>query len=62
VTLLDTELAVFTRTCEELIADPERLKAVMQGAGITDKNGNLTEHYGGTVVNDTNPPVVEEGV
>jgi hypothetical protein len=50
------ELEIFTRTCEELIADPLRLTAVIQRAGITDESGNLTERYGGTVDTATTTP------
>jgi len=49
-----TDLQIFTRTCDELIADPLRLMAVIQRAGITDEFGNLTERYGGTVDTATN--------
>lgn len=41
------ELALFERTCARLIANPERLKVVIQKAGITDNLGRLTRRYGG---------------
>jgi hypothetical protein len=41
------ELALFERTCERLIGNPERLKLVIQKAGITDNLGRLTRRYGG---------------
>ena len=41
----DQELALFKRTCERLIANPECLKAVIQKAGITDALGRLTKRY-----------------
>jgi hypothetical protein len=44
---IDQELAIFERTCERLIADPERLRAVIQRAGITDEHGRLSRDYGG---------------
>lgn len=46
---VDAELETFARTCEELIANPARLAAVIQRAGITDEYGNLAERYGGRV-------------
>jgi hypothetical protein len=42
----DEELALFQRTCEHLIANPARLKVVIQKAGITDNVGRLTNRYG----------------
>jgi len=42
----DQELALFKRTCERLIANPDRLKVVIQQAGITDDLGRLTSRYG----------------
>ena len=41
------ELALFERTCERLIGNPERLKLVIPKAGITDNLGWLTRRYGG---------------
>ena len=41
------ELALFKRTCDRLIRNPEQLKAVIQKAGITDNRGRLTRRYGG---------------
>ena len=41
------ELALFERTCERLIGNQERLKLVIQKAGITDNLGRLTRRYGG---------------
>ena len=41
------ELALFEQTCARLIANPERLKVVIQKAGITDNLGRLTRRYGG---------------
>jgi len=41
------ELALFERTCDRLIRNPEQLKAVIQKAGITDNLGRLTRRYGG---------------
>ena len=41
------ELALFKRTCERLIGNPELLKLVIQKAGITDNLGRLTRRYGG---------------
>jgi len=42
------ELALFERTCARLIGNPERLKVVIQKAGITDNLGRLTRRYGGS--------------
>ena len=42
------ELALFKRTCDRLICNPEQLKAVIQKAGITDNRGRLTRRYGGS--------------
>lgn len=41
------ELALFERTCQRLIGNPEWLKVVIQKAGITDDFGRLTRRYGG---------------
>ena len=41
------ELALFERTCDRLIRNPEQLKAVIQKAGITDTRGRLTSRFGG---------------
>lgn len=41
------ELALFERACQRLISNPERLKVVIQKAGITDNLGRLTRRYGG---------------
>jgi hypothetical protein len=43
------ELALFERTCDRLIGNPELLKSVIQKAGITDNNRRrLTRRYGGS--------------